>query len=659
MDDKKVCLVARILIIIAAFLAVTSPVAAQDPAPNDELHINSVGVMSGELPAPLPSMPGRVIMPDLTLPSVNRSAWPTTADNRQAIQSNIENRLRDVRSAINEQYNAARTTVTAVRSTTQRVKDFVGDPQTSVVARSDNRSVTVTGMAQEMSASVTTALGYARAVSNLGPLGLDLVFVFIALGWILFVNFASLAISVIAWFFKMLGKVLETIWKVVMMVTNILKLIPFLCFVFGVSLLFVDQVAAQEPLPLRYYWVSSGLTWNGCGNPNEAARLQAVDSCYTGTWSSSGSGNDTGWLYVCGETGAVGTANIQYTMSAFSQGSYASAQIYYPPGDTSSTDSGSGCYTAIKERASPVALSFNGTQAQGYRFGARASVNPGCTPTSRSVQITVCDTAGIAPTPTATPTPTVTPTPSATATPSGPTVTPSPVAQDVVQVYVVNMDGSPALAESLGCAWGPLPIAAPDENDFWEVRCYNCHNITCSWDESAHQVEGAYIVDAEIVPSVMMSHLGDSDATYTDSGATYGDVVIGGEVRWYAVWPTYPIGWNGETHIVTFTVDSQTVIPTPVMPTPIPTLAPYPTMTPPSTPDIAAGFSGDGFATHRREMSGAGLLPNFAGTIDQWLFYARKTVQIINAGNLLYVVGAILLAGIVVGWVIDQVKNPR
>lgn len=42
-----------------------------------------------------------------------------------------------------------------------------------------------------------------------------------------------------------------------------------------------------------------------------------------------------------------------------------------------------------------------------------------------------------------------------------------------------------------------------------------------------------------------------------------------------------------------------------------------------------------------------------------WLDFATETVQLVNTGNLLYIVSGILVATMVLGWAIDKVKNPK
>lgn len=646
--DHKTLHVCLGICFLALLVLPGSPVAAQDPAPNDDLHINSVGITSGELPAPLPRMPDTVDMRNLTLPIVSMENWPSTATNREVVYTIIETRLSDARQTLNQQYVSARTTVAAVRSVTRRITDFVGDPQAAIVSHSESQSFTVTAMAQEMGASVTQAVSYARA---LGPLGLDLIFVFIGLGWIMFVNFFGLVIGAIAWFIRILGKVLDAAWKMLMLLSNLLKLLPFLVFVF--VWMFPSTVAAQSSIIVCVAASSHAsrvltVTENGVG----VSPSGACPSGYTGYTVTAGSNvqivtsynaDNSNWQggYVRIISSGDQTAQLIYRLRLDTVGATAVRTEIWNWAGVLTQISGtpqSMCY--------PDCSSYGtGTFADNRIYGQAVTFSFSQTSIQKRATFTfylyITDDDA---TPTPTPTPTMTPTP----TPSGPTPTPTPIPQDVVEVYVVNRDGLPALAGTLGCVSGDTPID-PDEDYTWAVECSNCQHVTCSWNRGTEISIGAYAVDTNAVEFVALS---------PDESSDYGNVEILGETRLWGMWYDIPVI---TAHVITFTVDTEEVYLTPELPTPIPTLTPRPTPTPPGTPDIGEGWDeyGGSFSLHRREMSGSGILPDFGGTISQWLFYARKTVEMINAGNLLYVVGGILLASLVVSWVIDQVKNPR
>jgi len=203
----------------------------QSLPPNDAVHINDAGIMSGELPMPLPRLPGSVDMPDIAFPYVDFSEWPSVTDGRESVGSTINGELYLARDIINEQYDRARDGINAVRETTQSIRDFVGNPMTSVTAQSDSRIVSVNSMASEMAQSVSYSLGYLRAVSNLGPMGLDLVFIFIGLGWVLFMNVVEWIMAVIVWLLKMLAGAITFAFRILELVMELIRTIRALILI--------------------------------------------------------------------------------------------------------------------------------------------------------------------------------------------------------------------------------------------------------------------------------------------------------------------------------------------------------------------------------------------------------------------------------------------
>jgi len=180
---------------------------------------------------PLPRLPGSVTMPDIAFPYVDFSEWPSVTDGRESVGSTINGELYLARDIINEQYDRARDGINAVRETTQSIRDFVGNPMTSVTAQSDSRIVSVNSMASEMAQSVSYSLGYLRAVSNLGPMGLDLVFIFIGLGWVLFMNVVEWIMAVIVWLLKMLAGAITFAFRILELVMELIRTIRALILI--------------------------------------------------------------------------------------------------------------------------------------------------------------------------------------------------------------------------------------------------------------------------------------------------------------------------------------------------------------------------------------------------------------------------------------------
>jgi len=77
-------------------------------------------------------------------------------------------------------------------------------------------------------------------------------------------------------------------------------------------------------------------------------------------------------------------------------------------------------------------------------------------------------------------------------------------------------------------------------------------------------------------------------------------------------------------------------------------------MTPPPTPQIA--YAQD---TGLPVPSFGGSLNDPDSPINMWIGYAEDIIDLINRGNLLYIIGAIMGAGVVLAWAIQQVRNPK
>lgn len=205
--------------------------------PNAGIWLNSAGVMSVKLGSPLVNQPSfnagiypALALPELVLPNINPAEWPSLSMGRQTVLEQVYLQINSTKDTLSNQYGWAREQVANVKETTSALREFIGSPD-SVMASGGGRTVTVTGMAQEMSQSVGFSLAYLRAVSDLGPLGLNLVFVFIGLGWMLFVNLMDWLTHIIAWviktMFRVIGAVIEFVRILFEIVRTIMALIPF------------------------------------------------------------------------------------------------------------------------------------------------------------------------------------------------------------------------------------------------------------------------------------------------------------------------------------------------------------------------------------------------------------------------------------------------
>lgn len=215
---------------------------------------------------------------------------------------------------------------------------------------------------------------------------------------------------------------------------------------------------------------------------------------------------------------------------------------------------------------------------------------------------------------------------------------------DFIQVNVVDVDGNPLNVGEIGCSLTEDP--APRGYDF-DPRCTNCASAQCYSYGEEWAWKGAYFIH------------GEDGAQFTYEAEPYSGV--------YGLWPNslspwderhnfvlWGGGWEG-VHVVTFTV--STPPPAPMTPTPIPTLTPM-AVRGPSSVNFVEGFD-EGFTESFGLLSGYGIIPDFGASYNDWLFAARKWIQVINQGNLLYVMGGILMAVLVLRWAVDRLKNPR
>lgn len=107
----------------------------------------------------------------------------------------------------------------------------------------------------------------------------------------------------------------------------------------------------------------------------------------------------------------------------------------------------------------------------------------------------------------------------------------------------------------------------------------------------------------------------------------------------------------GETLTLTLEIDCGTFYQQgATLPTPTPWVMHPPTQTYeiPGESGIMGGGIGGGLP-----------LPNFYAGVDTWLGIGKDTVSLVNGGNLLYVIAAIGVAGMVLGWAIEKIKHPE
>jgi hypothetical protein len=207
--------------------------------------------------------------------------------------------------------------------------------------------------------------------------------------------------------------------------------------------------------------------------------------------------------------------------------------------------------------------------------------------------------------------------------------------------------------------------------------CSECAEVTCLWDADSASFQGARL---DFYAPVALGGV-----TFTPNGVWFADNISQIRQVRLAYYPTNEYNatyhdWEG-THYITYTVTSPTPTPSPtptatatptatLTPTPSPTptagidVTPIATLTPlaypgePTSVGLTEGF-GAGFAETYGALSGHGIIPDVAVDAQTWLFTTRKWIAFLNQGNLLYVLAGFLMAGMVLNWALDRVKNPR
>jgi len=238
---------------------------ADAPPPDDAWHINSAQVsFVAETALPWPEMrfvsPQAIIFTPVlpeNLPVRDESGW-------------VE-RLTDLRNDLLYVYEGAETDIEEYKALRARLENTVGDPAQVLIAFPDSQPETymhvlgqgrpggtpyagdesVAGQVAVMVSSFYSSMGYVRSVADIGPIGLNVVFIFMAMGWIVFVTTLDLFFQFVMWLLNIITKVIIggalTILKVLISIARLfieaMRLLPFI----GIFLLLITcPVQAQD-----------------------------------------------------------------------------------------------------------------------------------------------------------------------------------------------------------------------------------------------------------------------------------------------------------------------------------------------------------------------------------------------------------------------------
>lgn len=203
--------------ILIAMIAVVFPAGAlaQEPGPQVEIL---------QMPARLPEMSGASALPRLNLPEPP-SSYP---QNPGIIKPVIGRQLEGLADGANAQYAWVLDRIYEGRELTGRVSALVGETQPQREGEQfgamgiafGESPITAHSIAGELASTIRFAMGYMRAISNLGPTGLSLVFIFLGLGWVALVNVADLGVRSIAWLLRTIGAMIIKVFGFVLGITG-------------------------------------------------------------------------------------------------------------------------------------------------------------------------------------------------------------------------------------------------------------------------------------------------------------------------------------------------------------------------------------------------------------------------------------------------------
>jgi hypothetical protein len=138
---------------------------------------------------------------------------------------------------LNDNYEFILGRIYQARTVTNQARAVIGessgDSGDMMFAAAGEGPLSATSIATDLAAAIRWSMAYLRGLSNLGPLGLDLTFIFVALGWIVLVNVSEMGVRLVAW-------LLRTIIGVITWVFN--TVIGFVLGIINIILKIVDII---------------------------------------------------------------------------------------------------------------------------------------------------------------------------------------------------------------------------------------------------------------------------------------------------------------------------------------------------------------------------------------------------------------------------------
>lgn len=215
MDHQTIsCYVRAFIAVLIGLGLMTSPSPAlADGGTGGEL---TVTISEWELPT-LPRT--------IRFPAVDHRTWDSTVPARTTLKNNLQARMTELTTAVTQPMDWTLNRIAATRGMVTQMRDMVGDPMLVVATDGYQQTMTLARAVQQMSDGIQVGAAYLRAISRIGPTGLNLTFLFAGLIWIIFINFVDFLLSIGISIVRVIIKLTMFAMQIMVLLFNLLQLI--------------------------------------------------------------------------------------------------------------------------------------------------------------------------------------------------------------------------------------------------------------------------------------------------------------------------------------------------------------------------------------------------------------------------------------------------
>lgn len=161
----------------------------------------------------------------LQFPTVDHSDWPSTLPARNTLKAAITNRMTLLTTSVTRPLDWTLSRVSEFKSTIGVLQAIVGDPLQTHATDGYQQSVTIYSAATKMSSGMRVGAAYLRAISRIGPVGLNLTLVFAGLVWVIFINLLDLLFTLGTALVKIILKLVMIAIQIAGLLFSLLQLI--------------------------------------------------------------------------------------------------------------------------------------------------------------------------------------------------------------------------------------------------------------------------------------------------------------------------------------------------------------------------------------------------------------------------------------------------